>query len=644
MILGGLLALAALSAAAGDAAPADGARFRLETLHTELASAEAALSGGGSACPSADALVKDDAAGVLSREASAALGAANEDLRLLFTCRAAAARSARACAPLGTRPARLAFEENRPMPTARPETLRFLCESDLHDLGMVRARAAGSRKDFVAACLEHDASGHRDFLPGKASEACAILADGDKDPEAACAKLAPLYTSGLPGTYCRGELAFFAGEKERCAGLGAQKADQELCLAAAAYARRREAPAACADSPVCSALSTGQSGACAAYETRAVARACREHYLPRALDASLARLAALDKELEAAAVDPASRLDAELEAAARLRLRAEAFRVRLSAAQKPSGVPAAAPGDATPNEPRLAALEGAARGAGHRACLANATPAEVMSVLNDPATSPTARGVLLNASRPWLERLYNARAFAAGAPAVCDELAPLAVVVHREKDAGDISLDLLCKTNYYEGLMAGAIIRGEPEVFELCRKRNLVGDRDFRLDSLDVSCRIIAESKGGVAATCEALGPYFDNLTIGATCPRMLRYANGDPTVCPLFEDEMVRERCEGYVAYRKSGTKDAKACGGKSQCELLKGDRTGPETRAAAGLARAACGVYARADVRAELATRIAAQAEAQARALSEAGADDAAVELAARLQARALRAAEAK
>lgn len=629
MIFRALLAAAALAAAAGE--PAPGPKAALAEVSAAVGGVESALAEGG--CPagvSADGVLKEDAAGALSRSASDALDAAREDLRLLYSCRAAAAGTAAACEPVASRPARVIFEANRPRPAARPETLGFLCASDLHDLRMIMARDAGSETAFVAACLEHEKAGHRDFVPGGAEKACAILARGEKDPAAACAALAPLYSSGLPGGYCRGELAFLAGDPAHCAELGAQQADQELCRASAAYRARRGSPAACAASPVCAALRDGKAAACAVYEKRALARVCLQHHLPRALDESLKRLTALDHELQE---------DDALEAAARLRLRAEAARERLASAQKPAGAPAAAPGDAPPSEGRLAALEGAALGAAHPSCLKQASLEEVRAVLLDPATSSTARAVLLNAVRPWLERLYNARAFAAGGPAVCDELAPLGVTVGREKDAGDISLELLCKTNYYEGLMAGAFIRGEPEVFELCRKRNLVGDRDFRLDSLDVSCRIIAESKGGVAATCEALGPYFDNATIGGTCPRMLRYASGDETVCPLFQDEMVHERCEGYVAFKKAGTRGAKACGGQSQCELLKGDLKGPERRAADGLAKAACGIFARADVRAELATRLAAKAESLARALAEAGTDEAAVERAARFQARALR-----
>lgn len=645
---GALLTFAALAAAAGEPAPA---------WQPVLDEAAASLTEDRADCPQGvtiETVLADDAAGRFPRPVSVALDARREDIRLLFSCRAIASGSVKACDPLGAQPARIVFEENRPRPIARPETLRFLCASDLHDMSMARAMSSGSKKSFVAACLEHDAAGHRDFLPGSAAQACAILAEGGKDPAATCAKLAPLYSSDLPGNYCEGELSFFSGHASHCSALSAQAADRELCLASAAYRTRREKPGECGESPVCAAMSSGKAEACEVYARRALAPLCRDHYLPRALEQSELKLAALDRALAAAALGPATRreaekLDAGLEMAARLRVRVETLHASLAIARRPSVDPVAT----SRLEARLALFEGAARVPGRPSCAQSASADMALSLLTDPETTPKTRSVLLSAILPWLERLYNARAFLPAGPAVCDELTALNYTVTREKNAGDISLQLLCKTNYYEGLMAGAMMRGEPEIFELCRTRNLIGDRDFRLDSLDVSCKIIAEHAKGVAQTCGRLTPYFDNATIGGTCLRMLRYALGDATVCAEFVDPMVHDRCEGYAAYRKAGPRPAQSCDGKAQCLLLSGETKGPLSVAAAGLASASCEVYARPEIRVEFAGRLAAQAEAAAQALIvgppegldtrvSARAADAELERVARLQARALRLAE--
>ena len=652
-----LLTFAALAASAGEPAPSWQAA--LVEASSSLSASEASFSEGRAGCPqgvTAETVLADDAAGRLPPSVANVLDARREDIRLLFSCRAIATGSTRACDPLGSHPARIVFEENRPRPAARPETLRFLCDSDLHDMSMARAMSSGSRKAFVAACLKHDAAGHRDFLPGLADQACAILAAGDQDPVGTCAKLEPLYSSGLPGSYCEGEISFFTGNAAHCSTLSAQAADRELCLASVAYRTRREKPQECSDSPVCAALASGKPGVCGVYERRALAPLCRDHYLPRALEQSERTLTALDGALAAAAsaLGPgtrheAARLDGALEAAARLRMRAEVLQGRLAAARRPVVDPVAA----SHLDARLALFEGAARVPGKPACVKSASPEMALSLLTDSETSAKARAVLLSAILPWLERLYNARAFTPAGPAVCGELAPLNYTVTREKNAGDISFDLLCKTNYYEGLMAKAMMRGEPQMFELCRIRNLIGDRDFRLDSLDASCKILAENVDGVDKTCARLGPYFDNETIGGTCVRMMRYALGDETVCSYFVDPMVHERCEGYAAYRRGLKRTSLECGGSPQCLLLSGETKEPLRAAAAGLASASCEVYARPEIRAEFARRFAAQAEAEAQALiarpqegsatrlSERAAD-AELERVARLQARALRLAE--
>lgn len=251
-------------------------------------------------------------------------------------------------------------------------------------------------------------------------------------------------------------------------------------------------------------------------------------------------------------------------------------------------------------EARVARLEGLRSGT--KDCAAALTEPEVRADLSSgTALSASARGVLLTATRPWYERLYNARAFAAGGPEACDELAPMGAVVAREKIAGDLPFDLLCKTNYYEALMAVATMKREPRMYDLCLVRNRVGDRDFKLDSLEVSCRIIAERKGTVDEVCGRLGPYYDNASIARTCPRMLRYVSGDATVCPLFTDELVRERCEGYVAFGRSERGDPSACAKSPHCRMMRGEPGALEDLARRLIVAEACGVYARPEVLAE-------------------------------------------
>lgn len=309
--------------------------------------------------------------------------------------------------------------------------------------------------------------------------------------------------------------------------------------------------------------------------------------------------------------------------------------------------PARAGGDAVAAlEARVSRLEGLR--AGTKDCAATLTEPEVRADLStSSALSPSARGVLLTATRPWYERLYNARAFEAGGPAPCDELAPMGAVVAREKIAGDLPFDLLCKTNYYEALMAVATMRSEPRMFDLCLVRNRVGDRDFKLDSLDASCRIIAERQGTVDEVCGRLGPYYDNASIAQTCPRMLRYVSGDATVCPLFSDELVRERCEGYVAFGRAEKGDEAACARSPHCLMMRGRPGAQMDRARARIVAEACAVYARPEVLAERARAARADAASLLAALSReaesapdraaAAAADARAERAARLGERA-------
>jgi len=303
-------------------------------------------------------------------------------------------------------------------------------------------------------------------------------------------------------------------------------------------------------------------------------------------------------------------------------------------------------------EPRLDRLESLRREPA--ACSSRLAEADVVRDLSSgPLPAPT-RALLLAATRPWLERLYNARAFAAGGPGVCDELTPLRAVVQREKIAGDIPFDLLCKTNYYEALMAKATILNGADMFDLCLIRNRVGDRDFKLDSLDVSCRIIAERRGTVDEVCARLSPYYDNASIAKTCPRMLRYVSGDATVCPLFEDELVRERCEGYVAFKRAAARDEAPCEKSPHCLMMRG-RPGPgEALAARRVVEEACRIYARPefvrdgaraarDEARQVARGLVAEADA-APGREAAAALDARLERAARLEARAARLAETR
>jgi len=321
----------------------------------------------------------------------------------------------------------------------------------------------------------------------------------------------------------------------------------------------------------------------------------------------------------------------------------------------PAAARAAAPGaDAALDalDARVALLE--SLGAGPAVCVSSLTDADVRADLSGTALSDAARGVLLTAVRPALERLYNARAFASGGPRVCDELAPLRATVRREKIAGDLPFDLLCKTNYYEALMAKATMLGEDSMFGLCLLRNRVGDRDFKLDSLEASCRIIADRKGSVDEVCARLTPYYDNASIAQPCPRMLRYVSGDESVCRLFADELVHERCEGYAAFRKAESGSAAACGKSPHCLMMRGRAAEAAAAAEKEVVAAACGVYGRAEIRSEraraardaaadLAGRLARDAEA-APDRAGAAALDARLERAARLEERAARLAGRK
>lgn len=296
-------------------------------------------------------------------------------------------------------------------------------------------------------------------------------------------------------------------------------------------------------------------------------------------------------------------------------------------------------------EARVASVEALARGTA--ACEASTTEAEVRADLTPGRLSDSARGVLSAAALPDLERLYNARAFVTGGPAVCDDLAPLSAVVKREKIAGDLPFDLLCKTNYYEALMAKATMRGEDGMYDLCLLRNRVGDRDFKLDSLEVSCRIIAERKGTVDEVCARLTPYYDNASIAKTCPRMLRYVSGDASVCRLFSDRLVRERCEGYVAFGLAEKGSPMACAKSPHCRMMRDGAAWAAADAEKRVVHDACRVYARREVRTERARALREEAKSLETGLTteaaaagdraDAARLDALLERAARLEARA-------
>lgn len=316
-MLAAFAALLAAAAAAGAAPP--GAAARIDAAERTLSAVES------SACPDGatpESVVAGAAAGRLAPDESRALDASREDLRLYFACRAFAAGSPAPCAALARTPARVSFSEDKSS-LKRPDTLEFLCVSDLYDMSMAKASISGDRAGFAAACRAHDAAGHRDFLRGRVDEACAILADGARDPAAACRRLEPLFSNPAPAGYCDGELLQFAGDEKRCRAIRGQPAARELCLGYSAWRRRGGDPAGCAGRPVCRVLDGAGADACAPLGARALSGYCAA-----SVPAALRRAGALLDEAEAglgdsldAGAESARSVDALMERAARARLR-----------------------------------------------------------------------------------------------------------------------------------------------------------------------------------------------------------------------------------------------------------------------------------------------------------------------------------
>jgi hypothetical protein len=320
-VLAALLAtaVAAVAAAAGASAPA-GADARIAAAERTLAAVES------SGCPenaSPERAAADAAEGRLAPDASRALDAAREDLRLYFACRAFAAGSPGPCAALSRTPAHVSYSEDKSA-LKRPDTLEFLCVSDLQDMRMARAAISGDSAGFSAACRAHDSAGHRDFARGRVDEACAILADGARDPAGACRRLQPLFSNPAPAGYCEGELLQFAGDEKRCLAIRGQPASRELCLGYSAWRRSRAGDrTACAGLPVCRVLDGDGAGACGPLSARALSGYCAARS-PAALREAEAGLDEAEKELDAfagAGLEDARSADRLLERVARARLR-----------------------------------------------------------------------------------------------------------------------------------------------------------------------------------------------------------------------------------------------------------------------------------------------------------------------------------
>jgi hypothetical protein len=299
-----IAAFAALLATASAAAAGPGAdaAARLRTAERALAAVES------TGCPDGadpERAVRDAESGRLPPTAARSLDAAREDLRLYFACRAYAVAGPAPCAVLARTPARVAFSTDKSA-LRRPDTLEFLCASDLQDMRMARATIAGDGAAFAAACRAHDEAGHRDFARGRVDEACAVLAGGGADPKGACRRLAPLFSNPAPASFCEGELRQFAGDEAYCRSIEGQPVARELCLGYAAWRRARGGDAsACADSPTCRVLAGDGAGACAPLGRRALAGVCAAHYAPAALSAAEADLDAAERLLSDGARDGA---------------------------------------------------------------------------------------------------------------------------------------------------------------------------------------------------------------------------------------------------------------------------------------------------------------------------------------------------
>ncbi len=222
----------------------------------------------------------------------------------------------------------------------------------------------------------------------------------------------------------------------------------------------------------------------------------------------------------------------------------------------------------------LSELQGASRRAPEpsASCLRSFSLKGLAAEFKDGSLPADVKEAFLVQALPQLEKALICRTYTTADLASCDDADAFGVTVRREEGAGDIPFKLLCQTVYYEILLARAYLTRGPDMKELCVKRNLIGDRDFKLDSLDAACAIVARFSGDTEATCGSLAPYFDNASIAKTCPRMHRYISGDETVCPVMTDPMVHERCLGYVAFRKARARDRRPCAVEPFCRMLTG------------------------------------------------------------------------
>lgn len=446
------------------------------------------------------------------------------DYAVLYqSCRAYAADEPEQCAALRPYPILTRYNDAAGKKALeRPGTYDFLCRSSVLDLRMSAAAIRGEPEKLVRACEDHVAAGHDDFLPGKARQGCAILGRLARDPAQACAQTRPLMRERARG-FCESELNVFNGRPDACGQPGLGPVGQELCRANAAYRRAVLArdPSLCGDSALCRAHAGAGPGACAPYLEHAERLACARRGSAAACGRSpldRARLARADELLKQAG----GILDQLERGACGPGFSVETLRRTFSQKLLPEG-------------------------------LADA---------------------LFQSAAPDLENYYQCRAIVGRSDAVCADLKAFGVVVQREALAEPLPMDLMCRTLFYEARLAQELIASERDkVRSLCVTRNKVGDRDFKLDSLETSCGILSGFAGDTAATCGRLKPYFDNATIAASCPRMMRYAAGDPAICPDFHDPLVHERCLGYAAFKESRSAGPQACGGSNYCRTLRGE-----------------------------------------------------------------------
>jgi hypothetical protein len=601
-------ALAALLAAYAAAAPADDAAARLRSAEEAIASVEA------TGCPAGvdpERAVRDSAAGSLPPDAASALDAAREDLRLYFACRAYGGGSPEGCAPLSKVPARVVYSVDKSA-LKRPDTLDFLCASDLLDMRMARATIAGDRAAFVAACRAHDDLGHRDYKRGRVDEACALLADGARDPRKACDALGPLFSNPAPAGFCRDELAQFAGDEARCAAIEGQPASRELCFGYAAWKRARAGDAAaCAASPVCRVLAAPAEAAqaCAPLASRVMTGVCAAHYRPAALRAAAADLDAAERLLERAPDDGtparsrALRDDATAEGCARARLRLARL---LKAAP---GFPAA--GSAVDEagarvreglkavdelleraEAKVAGLESAARG---RAAGTGCPPGVGVKELSDDLRSGRLAKELGGdlpedgAKLDW-QVYHMCLALATGDAGACAQAdaisAQKGVALGGRSEAATYSDN--CAVYYHQTRAVAARVRGDAKASQVCEDA-LPHLADFKdAASVTAVCRAWQADRGGGDHE-----PMLAAMSAGLRRPPKREYLLtavremlADPEYCPKMPNDYEAAACRALDEYRRALAGGAKCSSGL--CRALSGD--GP----------AACEPYSRTFLRA--------------------------------------------